>query len=149
MSTGAATEAKETSAVLHGTITPEGQEITGCQFEYEYERGFGQGRSYEEHIPCKQTPSEINTLGKGGTQPVAVSVELSGLTPRKNYVARLGAATASSSNVGAGIEFYTLAAPNITEEAAVNVTSVGATVRASIESGGLSAAYHVEFGPER
>ena len=145
--TGAATEAKETSAVLHGTITPEDQEITGCQFEYEFERSFGYPSFYEEHIACKQSPAEINALSKGGTEPVSVSAELGGLRPRNNYHVRLHAATATNSNMGAEVEFYTLAVPAVAEQVAVDVTSTGATIHASIEAGGLSAAYRVEYGP--
>src|SRR5580693_277114 len=77
-------EVNETSAVLHGTIAPDGHEITECRFEYEQDSGLPP--IYDERIACQQSPAEINALSNGGTEPVAVSAELSGLLPRSKYI---------------------------------------------------------------
>src|ERR1700734_2150984 len=62
-------EVTETGGVLHGTIKPEGREITECRFEYEQDTGLPP--VYDEHVPCQQSPAEINALSNGGTEPVS------------------------------------------------------------------------------
>ena len=140
-------EVKESSAMLHGMIDTEGKEITECRFEYELEASFGSEPFYSEQVPCEQTPTEINALSNGGTESVAVSAELNGLSPRSNYHVRLTVATAASTRTAAGIEFYTSTAPYVLEESVTNVASTGATVHATIASGGLASGYRVEYGP--
>ena len=146
VTTGGATEVTETSTVLRGTVNPEGQEVVECRFGYESEYAFGFGGFYGERVSCEQSVAEINALGKGGTGTVAVSAKLTSLSPRQNYGARLVIVTATGVSRSAGIEFYTRATPDIAEQSTTNVTSTEATVRASIESGGLSANYRVEYG---
>src|SRR5580693_1608746 len=80
VTTETASEVTETSAVLHGTIKPEGHEITECRFEYEQDDGLPP--IYVEQLACQQSPEEINALSNGGTEPVSVRAELGGLAPR-------------------------------------------------------------------
>lgn len=81
-------------AVLNGTINPEGLPVEGCQFEW----GEGEpGGAFEHSVPCTQTPAEIGS----GEAPVAVSAELSGLTPYDLYHYRLVARNGNGATHGA------------------------------------------------
>jgi hypothetical protein len=137
---------KETAATLHGTVDTEGKEVTECRFEYELESSFGNEPFYSEQLPCEQTPAEINALSKGGTEPVAVSAELSGLSARKNYHYRLSVSDPTDTRVGSGVALYTFGAPSVEEETVPSVTSTGATVRASLGAGGMQTSYSLEYG---
>ncbi|MGA9285293.1 MAG: hypothetical protein WBV85_07605 [Solirubrobacteraceae bacterium] len=140
-------EIGETSATLHGTVDTEGKEVTDCHFEYEVEPVFGAEPFYGEQLPCKQTPAEINVLSKGGTEPVTISSELSGLSARKNYHYRLSVSDSTDTRIGSGVALYTFSVPSIEGEKASKVTSVGATVSASVSAGGVQTSYRVEYGP--
>ena len=84
------------AATLQGTIDPEGLPVEGCEFEW----GEGEpGGAFEHSVPCSQAPVEIGA----GEAPVAVSAELSGLTPYKLYHYRLVARNSSGATHGKDI----------------------------------------------
>ncbi len=130
----------ETAATLHGTVTPEGQPITECEFEY------GTSDSYGESVPCKQTPAEINAQSKGGTAPVQVSAELNSIEVRGTYDFRLSAANANGARSGVNETFYTSGPPAVEGESVVEVGSTEATVGATIDPGGAPTTYRIEYG---
>ena len=72
--TGAAEEVTAETAVLHGTVDPEGEEVTSCTFEY------GETTSYGSSVPCSPTP---------GSSKVKVTAALSGLTVNAIYHFRI------------------------------------------------------------
>jgi DNA-binding beta-propeller fold protein YncE len=81
------------AAILQGTVNPEGLPVEGCEFEW----GEGEpGGSFEHSVPCTQTPAEIGA----GEAPVAVSAELSGLTPYKLYHYRVVARNSNGATHG-------------------------------------------------
>jgi hypothetical protein len=135
--TGQATNVhNEGSATLNGTVNPDGEPLTSCRFEY------GTTTFYGESVPCQQSPAEI---GSGNT-PIAVSVDLNGLTPSNRYHYRLVVANANGENQGADNSFTLLALPSVTSESPSSVGSSTATLGAMIGPGGVPASYHVEYG---
>ena len=81
------------AATLRGTVNPEGLPVGGCEFEW----GEGEpGGTFEHSVPCTQTAVEIGS----GEAPVAVSAELSGLTPYDLYHYRLAARNSSGATHG-------------------------------------------------
>ncbi len=125
----------EGSQRLTGTVDPEGQPVTSCQFEY------GPEIPYAQVVPCEQTPAEIGE----GTSSVVVSVTISGLTPLATYHFRLVADNSHGSEPGADETFVEPVAPTLTGESIFNVTSTSATVSASISPGGADTRYRAEY----
>jgi hypothetical protein len=134
---GATTEAasgiSETGLTLHGTVNPEGEPVTSCSFEY------GTTTAYGQNVPCEQSPSAI---GEGG-EPVAVSANLSGLTPATARHYRL---VATNTNGTKDAHDFAINRPTIEGVAASNIGSTEATVTAQITAQGLSTVYQVEYG---
>jgi hypothetical protein len=130
----------ETTATLSGTITPEGEAVTQCSFDYGAEASYGQS------VPCTQTPAEINALSKGGTVPVQVSAELSGLQALASYDFRLDAADGNGTEYGNNESLYTFGRPTISEAAVSRVGSTEATIGAQVDPGGLMTGYRVQYG---
>jgi len=75
-STGTATSVASTSLSLTGEVDPNGNPITECDFEY------GRTQEYGSHALCAPAPG-------GGENPVAVTANLTGLTPGVSYHYRL------------------------------------------------------------
>ena len=89
-----ATQIGETGEKLSGTVNPEGQAVTACDFEYSI---YGtQAGVYPQSAPCRQTPAEIGS----GNEAVGVSAEVSGLRPGSTYHFRLEASNANGSSHG-------------------------------------------------
>jgi hypothetical protein len=92
--TFAATEQTLSSAVLHGTVDPEGAPLTGCWFQVLSEsiiqkKGWSAFDTYENElfgtlVPCVETPEEIGS----GSEQVPVHATITGLAP-KPYEVRL------------------------------------------------------------
>ena len=138
VSTETASPVAEGAELLHGSVTPEGEEITECKFEWGINAG-----EYTEALPCQQKPSE---LGRG-TSPVAVSAELPGLTVHNTYHFRLVAASARGGVHGRDEAFYTPTAPTVEEESLAGTGPSDASVSAEIDANGAPTTYEVEYGP--
>jgi hypothetical protein len=91
--TGAPTEVTSTSAMLNGTVTPNGAATT-------YSFVYGTSR-YSAH-------TAIGSAGEG-TEPIAVSARVEGLTAATTYHARLVAFSHEGLDIGADVAFATLA----------------------------------------
>ncbi len=135
-----AAQVSETAVSASGTITPEGEAITECAFE------FGTETSYGQSVPCTQTAGEINAASKGGTTPVAVSAEISGLQARTAYDFRLRAADGHGAAHGGNEAFYTFGRPAVEHEIVQGVGANEASVSAEISPGGEPASYRVQYG---
>jgi hypothetical protein len=133
-STGEATGLQvEGGATLNGTVDPEGEAVTSCEFEYGAEITYGQT------APCVPAPG-------AGTSSVAVHADLSGLTPGTLYHYRLVVATATVTSQGADQTFIAPTRPRIDGESASDVASSGATLGAQINPGGSATTYSFEYG---
>jgi hypothetical protein len=75
------------TAGLSGSVNPNGATISGCRFEY------GTSSSYGASVPCTQQVG-------GGTSPIAVFADVSGLKPASNYHFRLVASNATGQATG-------------------------------------------------
>jgi len=98
LETGAATAPTQTTATLNATVNPEGSEVSACRFEY------GTSTAYGQIAPCASLPGS-------GTNPVAVSAVLTGLSADTNYHFRIIAGGAGGTAEGSDGTFTTPAAP--------------------------------------
>jgi phospholipase C len=92
--TSSATAVGQSTAVLQGSVDPEGASLSDCHFEY------GTSSSYGLSVPCASLPA-------AGSDPVAVSANLSGLTPNSTYHLRLVATSIGGTSRGADRTFTT------------------------------------------
>jgi hypothetical protein len=134
--TGEATNITKESMTLHGTVEPEGDEVTSCEFEY------GLTTAYGSTAPCSVNPGNSSS-------PVPVEAEVSGLATGRKYHFRLVAGNANGSH--AGIDATARTSPSapsfIAETASVPfVASTEAVVSDSLTTNGALTSYRVEYG---
>jgi len=144
--TEAPTGVAETSAVLHGTVDPEGLQVSKCEFEYGTEPGV-----YTQTQPCSTAPGS-------GTAPVPVEAQLGGLLANTAYYYRVAATDADGTDYGSeayfnGPEasFTTPSVPRISNVSAeVNQTKTtaptSATLKAEVDPDERETTYHFEYG---
>ena len=122
------------SAHLSGTVNPEG---TAASYQFEFQ--------IDGEAGWTVAPGSSGDAGSG-TAPVAVEADLDGLNPSTAYNVRL-TATNAAGPAGSPVQTFTtdLAAPEI-KSIQVSPLNTEATIRATINPGGLAAAYHVEYG---
>ncbi|HWX74966.1 MAG TPA: alkaline phosphatase family protein, partial [Solirubrobacteraceae bacterium] len=84
----------KTGVRLTGTVDPNGNNVSACQFEY------GPSSSYGSSAACSPPPG-------AGTEPVAVLSELHRLSPRTRYHFRLAATNSGGTGSGEDATFAT------------------------------------------
>ncbi len=109
----------QTSAVLNGTVNPEGGEISSCDVEY------GTSTTYGSSVPCTILPGS-------GSGPVAVSASLTGLTADTIYHFRISASNASGTSRGPDETFKTLATTTTTTTTSGTTAGGGATAKSGV-----------------
>jgi hypothetical protein len=87
VATNAAFAVTATSATLNGTVNPNGREVSECKFEY------GPTSSYGSSAPCSSHPGS-------GTNAVAVSAPIAGLTSGTTYHFRIAAVNVGGESAG-------------------------------------------------
>jgi hypothetical protein len=92
--TSSASGISQTQAMLNGTVNPNGGAITSCQFQW------GANTNYGNTTACSQTVGS-------GTAPVAVSANLTGLSPNTTYHYRILATNAGGTSSGTDQAFST------------------------------------------
>src|SRR5271166_3506862 len=119
--TGTATSVVQKSATLNATVNPEDETVSDCHFEY------GTSESYGTSIPCSSLPGN-------GTSPVAVSANVSGLSPSTTYHYRIVATNPTGTGHGSDGTFETTAsqAPAVVTEPATAVAQTTATLNATV-----------------
>ncbi len=130
------TEIEGTSAVIHGTVDPDGIPTTSCKFEW------GPNAFYGHTSPCSQ--GEV--LNGSGAQDV--SAEISGLSKGQTYHYRLIVANANGKATGADATFVQSARPVVTNEYVTEVHSDQTLVHATINPEGVPTKFRVEYGAE-
>jgi hypothetical protein len=134
VATGAASSVTVSSAVLNGTVNPNGA-ATAYRFEWGLTTGYG-------------LTSPVKSAG-GGTKPVAASAKIKALLPGTVYHYRLGALNRFGGALGTDRKFRT--AGNPPPEAATGPSQVTsattATVTGVINPHGQSTTYYFQFGP--
>jgi len=124
----------QTTATPGATVNPEGGEVTKCEFEY------GETTSYGSKASCASLPGK-------GTEPVAVSATISGLSPNTTYHFRISATNAGGTSRGMDETARTLPnAPTVITKAATSVTAASAVLNASVNPNGGESKCEFEYG---
>ena len=125
--TSPATAVSQTAATLNGTVNPNGTTISSCQFQW------GTSTDYGNTASC--TP----TLGSG-TSPVAVSANLTGLSPNTTYHYRILATNPGGTTYGADQTFSTgaIPSPGASTSPASAVSPTGATLNGTVNPNGAT-----------
>lgn len=92
--TGAASELRRETAIVHATVNPEDEEVMGCEFEW------GTSESYGQSVPCSSNPGS-------GVAPVEVSAQLTSLSVETTYHFRVVATNANGTSYGGDATFTT------------------------------------------
>jgi hypothetical protein len=131
LATGGATAVTTATAVLNGTVNPEGL-ATNYYFQYGTTSGYGHNTA-------------TRSAGSG-TASAAVSDSLSGLAARTTYHYRIVAVSAGGTVDGRDATFATTGAPTVTTGAASAVTTTTATLTGSVDPHGVATTYYFEYG---
>ena len=131
--TGAVTGVTTATAVLGGTVNPEGL-ATSYYFQYGTTTGYGHNTS--------------SRSAGSGTASAAVSQSLSGLAARTTYHYRIVAVSAGGTVDGKDATFATATtpAPTVTTGAVSAVTTTTATLTGSVDPHGIATTYYFEYG---
>jgi hypothetical protein len=135
-STGGSAEIASSSAVVSGTVSPEGAPPTECVFEYGINTGYGHS------APC--SPAATRIPGDFGSH--AVSGSLTGLQSNTTYHYRLSGASSLGSFHGADRTLTTLGPPLVEEEGALSGLNT-ATLLSYVNPRGFNTTYKFEYGP--
>jgi hypothetical protein len=129
--TSAATEVKDMSATLNGSVTPNGPASVFFQF--------GRTTAYG-YATAKQEVS--------GANPIPVHALLRGLAGDTIYHFRLGVTSGAGTVFGDDLMFRTAPdAPLVATGDAVDVTTSKATLIGAVDTNGLATEVYFEFGP--
>jgi hypothetical protein len=125
----------ETSATLNGAVDPEGQPVSVCRFEY------GTTEAYGQSAPCEQSVGE-------GFKPVAVSAQLTGLSPNTVYHFRVAAANAKFGEAKSADGTFVTRGPLVVIETSVShVASSSATLQALVNPvHDIPTTYYFQYG---
>ena len=120
-------------ATLNASVNPNGDTVSDCHFEY------GSTQAYGSVAPCEPAPGS-------GSNAVAVSASLSGLSPKSPYHFRVVATNEGATNYGSDQAFETLPNPPavtaVTPDGALEAGGTPVTISGS----GLAEATAVRFG---
>jgi hypothetical protein len=126
---------RRTSLTLNGTVTPEGIEASGVQFEYGATSGYG---TTVAAVPSTCSSSETEC---------GVSVTLSGLQVGTTYHYRLDASNVNGIDKGQDATFTTAPAVSGVNSGSVSsLTATSATITGSLEPEGNETHYYCQYG---
>jgi hypothetical protein len=124
VTTGEASSTAQTTATLNATVTPNGGEVTSCEFDY------GTTEIYGNSAPCSSLPGS-------GTSTVPVSASVTGLNKDTTYHFRIVASNAGGTSLGADQTFETAPGPpTVIAEEASAIGQVSAVLNAEIDPNG-------------
>ncbi len=129
--TGPVSSVMGTSATVGGSVDP-GGEATTWYVEY------GTTTSYGTKTASKSAGS--------GTASVAVSAELTGLSPATTYHYRVTATNASGTAHGADGVVTTISAPGVSTSAADEIGPFKAKLHGTVDPNGLATTWYFEYG---
>lgn len=139
---GSPTAVQPGSATLNGTVNPVGSTVSSCQFEYvddaAYDSAASDPYSQGQTAQCASTPS--------GSSPVAVSADVSGLTPDTTYHYRLAVTNPGGTADSADRTFTTAGPPEIGGSAVESADASTATFEARVNPHGFDTTVHFEYG---
>lgn len=147
--TGSASAIEPRSAMLNGTVDPDGVPLGECAFQYGTSAAYGEEAACEEY-EAGGTWHALSSASEVPTRegPVPVRVDVGGLELGAEYHFRLvaGNANTPSPRTGEDKSFKLLSPPTIAAEWTVDATTTEATVAAEIVPEGFATTYHVEYG---
>jgi glycosidase len=136
-STNPATGVTLNSAVLNGTVNPNGNATT-VNFQY------GVTPTSIAESPWAGTVSQ--SIGNG-TSNVAVTAPLTGLAPGTTYYFTVTSTNALGTSVGSTVTFTTLPSPlGVFTSGASDLTTTSATINGAIDPGGFPSTGWFEYG---
>jgi NHL repeat-containing protein len=130
-----------TTATLNGTVNPQGVLNEDCHFEYTDDVDFQANEwANAESVPCEPEPFNEET-------DLAVSAEVSGLSPSTTYDYRVIEKTEFATAEGDPEQFTTAApAPVVTTEAASGISQTAATLNGKVDAEDDDASCEFEYG---
>jgi len=130
--TGQAQNVTKTSARLTGAVNPNGVPTS-------YWFWYGKSKSYTTHTS--------GHIGIQGTNSIAVSDDITGLTPNTTYYYKISANNVKGNVDGEDKTFTTSSVPQeVATGSAANITSSAATLAGTITPNGLSMTWWFEYG---
>lgn len=128
-----ATEITRTTALLTGTVTPEGAEVEVCEFEYVTRVAFeAEGFSSAAKAPCEESSASIGI----GNAPVPVHARAESLSVATEYVFRLVGKNVFGTTFSGTASFSTRLGVNLITGEATSVTTSSATLNGSVDPEG-------------
>jgi hypothetical protein len=131
VTTGPVSNLQADSVTVNGSVDADGEGEAACRVEY------GTSGSYGQSAAC--SPGSVS-----GESQVAVSANLSGLSPGTLYRYRLEATNANGTSSAEGE--FTTAGPQIHGESAVQVGAGSATLQAQIDPAETATSYYFQYG---
>jgi hypothetical protein len=133
IATGGATKVSNTTAVLNGTVNPNGHAT-------EYDFSYGPTTAYGATTALHKV--------KAGTKPVAITITITGLTPGTTYHYRLNASNSAGAASGADRALTTTGHPpaGVVTGGAVNVGKTAATPTGVINPEGATTTWVIQYG---
>jgi hypothetical protein len=133
--TGSASAITQSTVTLGATVNPDGGATGECSLEY------GTTLSYEASVPCTPEPGS-------GTDPVAVSASIVGLTVNTTYHFRVSAADTGGVGYGSDQTFQTLPNPPAVVTGAASSVGVNDAIMAATvnPNGGQVSVCRFEYG---
>jgi uncharacterized protein YegP (UPF0339 family) len=137
VSTSAAASVTGSSAVLEGTVNPNG---SAASYHFQY----GASTSYGSNTPSVSLAS--------GTSSVHVQAALGGLAAAKTYHFRLVASNSHRTSDGSDVSLTTTSsvpvvpAPVVSTSAAAGLTGSSATLPGAVNPEGSAGSYHFQYG---
>lgn len=136
----AATDVVATSAILHGTVNPQG----GQPASYRFEVSPDEGASWTAVDPDEDGDEDAGD----GSSDVTVEATADNLAPGVAYRARLVVTKGTIVVTSDGVQFTTPpVAPEITPRPTTGITRTSALLRAGIRTYNDATSYHFEYGP--
>jgi hypothetical protein len=148
--TGSASAISQTSASVSATVNPEGGEVNNCYFEYEPYTAPERPMSFSRAIPLRAGGYRVpcGSSPGAGTEPVAVSGTLEGLSAHTAYRFRIVASNVTAFSYGEFESFETSPnAPAVVTGAASSISRTTAVLNATVNpEGGEVSDCHFEYG---
>ena len=139
------TERRLGSAVLRGSINPEGLSLGACAFQYVTEEAFDkEGFSKPGTAECEPAASKIPVDDAYHAVQAKLTALASGATYRYRLLATSEGALGGTSET-VSLAFTTPHAPRVDSTSATNVSSTFADLRAEIDPLGADTTYHFEY----
>ncbi len=131
------TELTSTRVDVNGQINPDYQETV-----YAADCGTGEDPSNDfQTYPGTEPISAAN-----GSQPVPVSIAVTGLTPNTKYSCWLVATNLTGESKGVEMPFQTQDQPGVVTGASSNITRTTAALAGTVDPAGVSTYYHFVYG---